>query len=106
YPRLILRRHVEVTVQQQIRLRPKAACPKVHQQEGEVIEHIGSCKAWVEFEAIEQDGFIVDYRNIREVQVAMPVPDAALPGAVLQQFGIASSGFHLSLNQIACARGR
>src|SRR3546814_2155899 len=44
YARLILRRNVQVAVQQKIRLSLKPARPKVHQEKGEVIQHIGRRK--------------------------------------------------------------
>src|SRR3546814_423739 len=56
YARLILRRNVQVAVQQKIRLSLKPARPKVHQEKGEVIQHIGRRKRRIELEAIEQDG--------------------------------------------------
>src|SRR3546814_2247471 len=55
YARLILRRNVQVAVQQKIRLSLKPARPKVHQEKGEVIQHIGRRKRRIELEASEQD---------------------------------------------------
>src|SRR3546814_15687014 len=50
YARLILRRNVQVAVQQKIRLSLKPARPKVHQQKAEVIQHIGRRKRRIELE--------------------------------------------------------
>src|SRR3546814_20142431 len=79
---------------------------KVHQEKGEVIQHIGRRKRRIELEAIEQDGLIVDHRDVREMQVAMCVPDASLSGTGIQQFGMALGLFPLSLHQTACGRSR
>src|SRR3546814_3106051 len=58
----------------------------------------------IELEAIEQDGLIVDHRDVREMQVAMCVPDASLSGTGIQQFGMALGLFPLSLHQTASVR--
>src|SRR3546814_10108999 len=106
YARLILRRNVQVAVQQKIRLSLKLARPKVHQEKGEVIQHIGRRKRRTELEAIEQDRLIVDHRDVREMQVAMCVPAASLSGTGIQQFGMAMVLFPLSLTQPTCGRSR
>src|SRR3546814_7954781 len=67
---------------------------------------IGRRKRRIELEAIEQDGLIVDHRDVREMQVAMCVPDASLSGTGIQQFGMALGLFPLSLHQTARGRSR
>ena len=74
----------EIAVEQQIRLRDKAARHKVHQREGEIVQQVASGDALVEFDGVEQDRRVVDQRDIAEMQIAMTTAYASPSRATAQ----------------------
>src|SRR3546814_12559270 len=87
YARLILRRNVQVADQQKIRLSLKPARPTVHQEKGEVIQHIARRMRRIELEEIEQDGPIVAPTEVRTMQLDTSLPVASPSGPDTPKFG-------------------
>lgn len=48
---------------------------QVHQQEGEIVEHVPGCDHGIEFDGVEQGRFVLDENDISEMQIAMASPD-------------------------------
>ncbi len=77
----------EIGVEHGIGVSTQAACAKIHQQEGEVVEHIDSGDGVVEFDGVEQHWRAVDLDDVAEMQIAVAVTHIASAGARLKQEG-------------------
>ena len=64
----------QVAVEHRIRRPRQAAFDQIHQQESEVVQHIGGGKFRIELEGVEQHRLAVDLHDIAEMQVAVTVP--------------------------------
>ena len=75
----------EIAVEHDIGRRLQASLDEVHQQEGEVVEHVAGGDERIEFEGIERHRPAVDERDIAEMQVAVSAADEAARSARQQQ---------------------
>ena len=51
--------------------------PQIHQQKGEIVEHVDAGQVVVEFQAIEQNRIALEQADIAQMQVAVTVPQPA-----------------------------
>jgi hypothetical protein len=68
---------VEIAVQHEVREAGQAAMHQVHQQEGEVVEHVHGRDRVVELDAVEQDGPVAVEKDVAQVKIAVGEADAA-----------------------------
>ena len=61
------------------------ALEQIHQQEGEIVEHVARGDDRAELDGVEQHRLAVDQHDIAEMQVAVDAPDQAAPAALAQQ---------------------
>ena len=54
-----------------------ALLDQVHEQEGQVVEHVDAGEIVVELDAVEQDRAVAEQHDVGEVEVAVAVADAA-----------------------------
>ena len=66
-------------------MRPQSALAEIHQQKGEIVEHIDRGEPVVEFDRVEQDGRAVDLDDVAQMQIAVAVAQIASPGPRLEQ---------------------
>ena len=69
---------VEIAVQQDAAEAAKAAEFKVHDQEGEIVEHVDLGEGRIELDRIEQHGTAVAHDDVAQVQIAVAVADESL----------------------------
>src|SRR5262249_40054422 len=77
--------HVEIAVKDQGRPARKTAMAQIHQQEGEVIEHIDAGERAVEFNAVEERRPVAELADVSQMEVPVAEPDLAVPTALLDQ---------------------
>src|SRR4029077_1139715 len=63
----------------------KLALDKIHQQEGEVVEHIAGGHERIELERVERDRAALDQRDVAEVQITVAAANETLGPAREQQ---------------------
>ena len=63
----------------------EVALAEVHEQEGEVVEHVDRGERIVELDRIEQDGLALDLDDVAQVKVAMTVAHIAAPRSRFEQ---------------------
>ena len=66
-------------------MRPQSALAEIHQQKGEIVEHIDRGEPVVEFDRVEQDGRAVDLDDVAQMQIAVAVAQIASPRPRLEQ---------------------
>jgi len=64
----------KIAVETGIRGLLETALPQIHDQEGEIVEHVASGHGLVELERVEQNGLAVDDRDISQMQIAVAAP--------------------------------
>ena len=96
---------IMVGLEQRARVRGQAAPDQVHDQEGEVVEHVDAGELLVELEAVEQNRPALEEHDVGEVQIAVAVPHPAVGTALVEKVG---SCLELSLRGRVqrCDRGR
>ena len=83
----------EIAVEHDIRRLRKTALAEVHQQKGEVVEHVARSDQRVELDGVEQHRPLVDEHDVAEMQVTMAAAHAAEFSAGRQQRLYARVGF-------------
>ena len=68
----------QIAVEQQIRVAPQSACPKIHQKERKIIKHVASRDPFVEFDSIEQDRLPLNEGNVAQMKITMAAANLAL----------------------------
>ena len=66
-----------------------APLDQVHEQEGQVIEHVDAGEIIVELDAVEQDRAVAEEHDVGEVEVAVTVADAAFGAAAVEERPVA-----------------
>ena len=61
------------------------AFDQVHQQEGEIVEHVAGADQLAEFDSIEQHRLAIDQRDVAEMQVAVDTADEPVCAARFEQ---------------------
>src|SRR5262249_58523667 len=61
------------------------AMAQIHQQEGEVIEHIDATERAVELNAVEERRPAAELADVSQMEVPVAEPDLAVPTALLDQ---------------------
>lgn len=67
---------------------PQRAVLEVHEQEGDVVEHVDARHLVAELDAVEQGGPAVDETDVSEMQVAMATTNESLRAASHQPIGL------------------
>lgn len=75
----------QIAVEQQIRVAPQSACPKIHQKERKIIKHVASRDPLVEIDSIEQDRLPLNEGNVAQMKITMAAANLAMFLALLQQ---------------------
>ena len=75
----------QIAVEQQIRVAPQSACPKIHQKERKIIKHVASRDPFVEFDSIEQDRPPLNEGNVAQMKITMAAANLAMFLARQQQ---------------------
>ena len=66
--------------------------PKVHQQEGQVIEDVDVGYLVVEFDAVEQARLAIEHADVAQMQIAMAPAHLARGFPAVEQFGMPREG--------------
>ena len=69
-------RLVEIAIEHDIGRWPQPALDQVHQQEGEIVEHVAGGDLGIEFDGVEQHRRAVEQDDIAEMQIAVAAPHA------------------------------
>jgi len=75
---VVTSRFGEVAVEHDIGGCIELALDQVHQQEGEIVEHIAGCDPRIELDGVEQSWFAVEQHDVAEVQVAVTATHQAV----------------------------
>ena len=75
----------QIAVEQAVGGAPHAALLEVHQEEGEIVEHVAAGDRVGKLDRVEQDGLAADDRDVAQMQVAMAAPDVAVAPASEQR---------------------
>ena len=75
----------EIAVEHDVRGGGEPALEQVHQQEGEVVEHVARRDDVAELDGVEQHRLAVDQHDIAEMQIAVDAADEAAASALAQQ---------------------
>ena len=75
----------QIAVEHDIGGAHEATLGEVHQQEGEIVEHIARCDQRVELDGVEQHRALLDEHDVAEVKVAMSAADQAAPAALREK---------------------
>ncbi len=62
-----------------------AVSDEIHDGERKIVEYIDRRDRRIELDRIEQDGFLLDQHDVRQMQVAVATPHISLSAALLQQ---------------------
>ena len=54
---------------------PQSARLEIHEQEGEIVEHVAAGDRVGEFDGVEEDRLAVDQRDVAQVKIAVAAPD-------------------------------
>ena len=68
-------RCAEVDIEDKVCSLRELALHEIHQEEGEVIEHIAGSHEWIELQRVERNRSAVDQRDVAEMQIAMAAPN-------------------------------
>ena len=74
----------KVAVEHDIGRLRQLALEEVHQQKGEIVEHVARADDGAEFDGIEQDRLAVDQHDIAEVKIAVDAANEPAPAALAQ----------------------
>ncbi len=70
---------LEIGVEHGVGVRAQPALAEIHQQKGEIVEHIDGGEPVVELDRVEQDGRAVDLDDVAQMQIAVAVAHIASP---------------------------
>ena len=70
-------RLVEISVQQGVCQLLLVPVPQIHQQEGQVVQHVDGREVLVEFKTVEQGRGAMPQADVAKDEVAMAAPDLA-----------------------------
>ena len=76
---------VEIGVEDRIRVSLEAALAEIHEQEGEIVEHVDRGERIVELDRVEQDGLALDLDDVAQVKIAVTVAHIASPRPRFEQ---------------------
>ena len=76
---------IEIGVEHGVGVRPQSALAEIHQEKGEIVEHIDRGEPIVELDRVEQDRRAVDLDDVAQMQIAVAVAHIASPGPRLEQ---------------------
>ena len=81
----VLALRVEIGVEHGVGVSRQAALAEIHEQEGEIVEHVDRGERIVELDRVEQDGRAVDLDDVAQVQIAVAVAHIASARPRLEQ---------------------
>src|SRR5205807_1727734 len=68
---------IEVSIEDEIGEISPAAVLEIHQQEGEIVEHVDASQRPAELDAVEENRPSVDATDVAEMEIAVTLPDLA-----------------------------
>src|SRR5208282_6743312 len=75
----------EVAVEHDICGLRQTTFQQVHQQEGEIVEHVAGGDDLAELDGVEQNRFAVDQHDVAKMKIAVDTSYEAAPAALAQQ---------------------